>query len=470
MKSETRLILLFCALCVSARSLLHAADEGLSISVSTTSMSDVNNFIFGMMTEHYLEKWNTHDPAFTKLAKDMGVTHFQYPGGSLNYWWHYDPKGVGYCFKKDEYAQAFSQRHAASMEATENFLTKFIDLCKDTDAAAVVNANVWHGTVDELDGALSEIKSNGVKVLSVILGVELQLGGGRIMTVEGYTECAKKYIAMLRSKHPEVKIFAWAAPVDSAKATPYSAQWNAAVARIENIDGITQYQWCRNVVQANATLDEQFDYGMSELKGFMARLENDNAALAQHSSHWVIDQWGMVDLGSPGGAKSAYGGTMLQFIHTCWQLLYVTDYNFRHPGFYQSLEYMKFGSSYSHDPLSLNDNRDPRSGYRINPAYYAFQLMSHIKNAKYAPAMVSGSSDVKAYYFEKDKEKYLFTLNLDKSAAQIGSLVVNGAALKPMLRKAYWSDKLSSAWSNIRSSDKGEGTLSPYSVSFFVLH
>ncbi|MCX7014459.1 MAG: hypothetical protein NTW86_18235 [Candidatus Sumerlaeota bacterium] len=469
MKWAIRPILLLCALCVSTGSSLTAADGRVDISVSTTQMSEVNNSIFGMMTEHYLENWNTHDPEFTRLAKDMGVTHFQYPGGSLSYWWHYDPKGVGYCFNKEEYAQAASQRHAASMQATENFLTKFIALCKDTNADAIVNANVWHGTVDEIDRALKEIKGAGVRVASVILGVELQLGGGRIMTAEEYAERAKRYIAMLRSKHPEVKIFAWAAPVDSAKATAYSAQWNATVAKLDDIDGMTQYQWCRNVVQPRASVDEQFDEGLGELKAFMARLEKDNAALARYSSHWNIDQWGMVDLGSPGGAKSAYGGTMLQFIHTCWYLLYVTDYNFRHPGFYQSLEYMKFGSSYSHDPLSLNDNRDPRSGYRVNPAYYAFQLLSNIKNTKYAPALVSGSPEVKAYYFEDNKQKCLFTLNLDKSAAQIGSVTMNGAVLKPALKKAYWSDKLSSAGGDIRSIDKGEGTLHPYSVSWFAL-
>jgi hypothetical protein len=218
MKSAITLILLCCALHVSAGPLLMASDEGVTISVSTTTMSDVSNSVLGMMTEHYLEKWNTHDPEFTTLAKNMGVTHFQYPGGSLNYWWHYDPEGVGYCFKKEEYAQAASQRHADSMNVTENFLKKFIDMCKATGASAIVNANVWHGTLDELDGALSEIERNEVKVQSVILGVELQLGNGRIMTAEEYVSRTRQYVAMLREKHPRVKVYAWAAPVDRAKA------------------------------------------------------------------------------------------------------------------------------------------------------------------------------------------------------------------------------------------------------------
>jgi hypothetical protein len=216
-------------------------------------------------------------------------------------------------------------------------------------------------------------------------------------------------------------------------------------------------------------MDERFAYGMAELKAFMAGLEKENATLAQYSTHWVIDQWGMVDLGSPGGAKSAYGGSMLQFLHTCWYLLYVTDYNFRHPGFYQSLEYMKFGSSYDHDPLSLNDHRDPRSGYRINPAYDAFQLLSNIQGAKYAPAIVNGSTNVKAFFFVKEGNEYLFALNLDKSTTSIGSVTRNGATVKPILKKAYWADKLSAARSDIKSIDQGDAALKPYSVTWFEL-
>ncbi|MCX7012099.1 MAG: hypothetical protein NTW86_05960, partial [Candidatus Sumerlaeota bacterium] len=469
MKPAIRLILLFSAVQFSSAAALPAAEGSVSVSVSTATMSDVNNFIFGMMTVSSLEEWNTRDPEFVKLAADMGVTHFQYPGGSLNYWWHYDPKGVGYCFRPEEYAQAASQRHEASMQATENFLSKFIDLCKATNAAAIVNANVWHGTPDELDGALADIERNGLKALSVILGVELQLGGGRIMTAEEYAARAKNYVAMLRSKHPGTKIFAWAAPLDPIKANSYSQQWNTVVSKIENIDGLTQYQWCRNAVQSEGAIEQRFDYGMKELKSFMAGLDAANAALARYSPRWDIDQWGMVDLGSPGGAKSAYGGTMLQFLHTCWYLLYVTDYNHRHSGFYQSLEYMKFGSSYSHDPLSLKVKNDPRGGFRINPAYYAFQLMTNIRGAKYAPATTNGSPDAKAYYFENNKEKWLCVLNLAGKAAAIETVAVDGAPLKPVLQKAYGSDTLFGGPQEIQPSQAGEPTISPYSVSWFIL-
>jgi predicted nucleotidyltransferase len=117
----------------------------------------------------------------------------------------------------------------------------------------------------------------------------------------------------------------------------------------------------------------------------------------------------------------------------------------------------------------LNDHRDPRSGYHINPAYDAFQLMSNIQGAKYAPAIADGSTNVKTFCFVKEGKEYLFALNLDKSATSIRSVTRNGAALKPVLKRAYWADKLSAARSDIKSIDKGDGALKPYSVSWFEL-
>src|SRR5450432_3939480 len=68
----------------------------VSIQVNSSKESPVNNYFFGMMTENMLEKFDTHNSQFVKLAQSLGVSHFQYPGGSISYYWHYAGNTAGY--------------------------------------------------------------------------------------------------------------------------------------------------------------------------------------------------------------------------------------------------------------------------------------------------------------------------------------------------------------------------------------
>ncbi len=440
--------------------LANTTASGITITVNSSASGSVNNYIFGMMTENYLEKWNTHEAQFVKLVNNLGITHFQYPGGSISYWWHYDPNGAGYGIKESEYT---GFRHGKSGAANENFLNKFIDMCKATNANAIFVANFLTGNPDELDGAIDQTQRSGVKVVEVILGVELHIPAVQDkISLQQYLDRAQKYIAMLRSKYPSIKIYADGAPVHRAANNQYFQQWNSAVSKLQGIDGMVQYQWWWPSY-GGVSQQDQFSHGLDDLKSFMSQLDNVNAALGSYSNHWVIDQWGIKE-----EAKPVYGGTMLQMLHLVWYPLYVTDYNYHHPGFYQTVEYMKLGSNYVQDLIKLNNNKNQGAGYHLNPAYYAVKFASVIKDSKYAPATVNGSKDIKAYYFEKNNRKYLFVINLTADAANLPGVTVNGNLLNATLVQAYWSDKLSSDVSGINSSTGGS-LINPYSVSYYEL-
>ena len=85
-----------------------------SIQINTSKESQVNNYFFGMMTENMLEKFNTSNPQFVNLVKPLGISHFQYPGGSLSYYWHYSQNSTGYGIQTGEYK---NPRHDESMNA-----------------------------------------------------------------------------------------------------------------------------------------------------------------------------------------------------------------------------------------------------------------------------------------------------------------------------------------------------------------
>jgi len=90
----------------------------------TTKMSDVNNYLFGMMTVSSLEQWHTRDFVSVALVSNLGPSHFPYRGGSISYRWHYDPQGCGYCLKPEEYRKARKQRIAITPPGGENYFSK----------------------------------------------------------------------------------------------------------------------------------------------------------------------------------------------------------------------------------------------------------------------------------------------------------------------------------------------------------
>src|ERR1700759_5723583 len=97
----------------------------VNVQINASKESPVNNYLFGMMTENMLEKFNTSNPQFINLVKPLGISHFQYPGGSLSYYWHYSQNSTGYGIQTDEYKNS---RHDKSLSAGENYLSKLIDL------------------------------------------------------------------------------------------------------------------------------------------------------------------------------------------------------------------------------------------------------------------------------------------------------------------------------------------------------
>ena len=150
--------------------------------------------------------------------------------------------------------------------------------------------------------------------------------------------------------------------------------------------------------------------------------------------------------------------------------MYAIHYNYEHPGFYQSLEYMKLGSSYSQDLINMTNKGNPDNpGYTLNAAYFAFQLLQNIQGANYAPAAVSGDKNVMAWYFEKDGKKIIMVINLNEGGGSLDHVTLNGQEVRANAWKGYWSDKLYNQMNNIKQTSQGGTNFNGYSVTLFGL-
>jgi len=218
----------------------------VEIQITSDQPVPVNPRIYGTWCEEMFTKDLVDEPEYVAALVDLKFKTFLYPGGSISYYHH--PRGTGgFNIRPEEVRKSKHGDESRFMKegSGPDHFEQYLRLLKASDAGALFVVNILNGTAGELDEFLTRLKAEHVPIVATILGVEMHLGQPATLGLDGYVERIKPYLAMLKTKYPEVPIVVHSTPVGRAGArTPDSFhEWNQQLARLSGIGGFSQYGW-----------------------------------------------------------------------------------------------------------------------------------------------------------------------------------------------------------------------------------
>ena len=436
-----------------------AATAGpVQIEIRSDKPVAVNPRVYGTWCEEMFVKDLVDEPEYIAALADLKFKTFLYPGGSISYYHH--PRGTGgFNIRPEEVARSRQGEQSRFMKegSGPDHFEQYIRFVKASGAEALFVANVLNGTVDELDEFLTRLKAERVPIAATILGVEMHLGPGAALGLQGYLDRIKPYLAMLKTKYPEVPIVAHGTPVGraGARAPDSFHEWNQQLARLPGIGGFSQYGWTEfggqprlQTLRSGLTAEtpseawQQYD---EFVRTFPLR------QIPAYEKDWGADkkmyvtQWG----------THSDRNTAVQGLHIANFYFFMAQYNVAHDNY--------FAAATSSVNLAQDVSKHARGGgtlYRekidlltpylyTKPFRHLFSGDKKLLDAIVQDVGKNGNEDVvKALAaVGTDGCKYVYLLNSGPAVA-VGRLSVDGATLPAGLRvevESVWSDPASTS-------------------------
>jgi hypothetical protein len=210
----------------------------------------INSNTFGFRTSSSFVFFDTSDSSFLEAVRKINPKVLSFPGGLGNFFHLHNP---GYGFNLTE----VSNNHTGSkpkVAATFNRITKqkshnrnyiydFIDLAKNFDTGVIYNANVLTSDSLEILEVIKVFKDNDIDLLGVELGGELTNRTYKhVIDEQIYIQDVSLIAEAITRKHPDLKLIAVAAPVNSIKR---HTLWNEKLSDADFYDGVITHSYAK---------------------------------------------------------------------------------------------------------------------------------------------------------------------------------------------------------------------------------
>ncbi|QQR50370.1 hypothetical protein IPF86_00400 [Candidatus Nomurabacteria bacterium] len=404
--------------------------------------------------------FDTDTSAFTTVITDGGIKVLHYaPGTNANYSNWYLP-GMGILeseINRDTNGTTKLKEAAWTTEFSYRFYDKYVSLLKASGAKAFPSLNVssqvapGFGRFDQASidlatkdnlAMIADMKSKGVAIMAVQLGVESYLSGYEDIfpTVENYIQRVKPIALAIKTAYPNIDIYIHPAPYD--KSGKRLSEWNAALA-LQNdfFDGTIIYSWLQVDPSCGGTVDQQFSCMNkvsktfidttypAQIAGTLAAFPGKKIAISQYN----IKLAGDYDTSSDN--NTLYQNTMFQAIHTADFILGgVATYNAYHNNPVTAATFMNMSGS-DRNLISKFDkasedvgNVKETGGIVKRASWQALHLLEGLFDAKHhllaLTYTVQGSipADVRVYGFTNGTQQDLIIINRSGVALPLSSI------------------------------------------------
>lgn len=404
--------------------------------------------------------FDTDTSAFTTVITDGGIKVLHYaPGTNANYSNWYLP-GMGILeseVNRDTNGTTKLKEAAWTTEFSYRFYDKYVSLLKASGAKAFPSLNIssqiapGFGRFDQASidlakkdnlAMIADMKSKGVAIMAVQLGVESYLSGYEDIfpTVEDYIQRVKPIALAIKAAYPNIDVYIHPAPYD--KTGKRLQDWNTALA-LENdfYDGTIIYSWLQVDSSCMGTADQQLSCMNkvsktfidttypAQIAGTLKAFPGKKIAISQYN----IKLAGDYDTSSDN--NTLYQNTMFQAIHTADFILGgVATYNAYHNNPVTTATFMNMSGS-DRNLISKFDkasedvgNTKEVAGIVKRASWQALYLLGGLFDAKHhllgLTYTVQGSTptDVRVYGFTNSTDQDLIIINRSGSALPLSSI------------------------------------------------
>jgi hypothetical protein len=457
----------------------------VEIQIKSAKPVPINPKIYGINCAEMFIFDLVQKPEYLAALGELHLNTFSYAAGSA--YFHHPTGSGGFNMRQDEVAQSrHGTEHRANKEGSPDFYQQYVAMLKAMGGHPVLNANIFTGSVEELDLYLSKMTDAHVPIEAVVLGMEVQLGPFSFKDSTAYITAIKPYIAFLQSKYPGVRIVGWSTPVGRRAAVPDSfRQWNKDVAKVPGIDGFAQYGWTefggaalrsRGGSAAASTPEQHLKDHDAFVEEFPKRQIDVYAADWGEDKKMFMLQWG----------THAERNTAVEGLHMVNFYFFMTQYNATHDNYFEVATW----SVPLMQDLTSGQRKNSGGGmlYKENialwtpylyakPLRYFYSGDKTLLNASVTGVGKNGTMEVVKVLAAAgpDGKKYLCVLNRGPAVA-LGGITVDGKAIPPAANvfvESVSGDTLSATGGTLKTfagkRTMGSVSIEPYSVTTLII-
>ena len=220
--------------------------------------------VFGFATSNTFTFCDIQDTSFTNKIINLNPQILRFPGGAVGNFYHFGGKGYGFDFLeiKKYHGGKFPKRslglekYRKKKQHDHDYIDDFIFLANKTKSSAVLVANPFTQSDDDIINMIKKLHENNINVVGVELGSELS---NRSYYLKGYTindyinfvqRCSKN----IKNKFPKIKIAIVAAPLGKPRGHRHNI-WNEKLSKKDFYDAIIIHSYA-NVIKGKS-LDGQ---------------------------------------------------------------------------------------------------------------------------------------------------------------------------------------------------------------------
>ena len=228
----------------------------ITISISIVSAQDIRENIFGFATSNTFTYCDVSDTLFTNNVSRINPVVLRFPGGAVGNFYHYNGKGYGFDFNEiDKYHSGKFPKRARGLDRSrkqkshvQDYIVDFIKLAKSSNAKAVLVANPFVLSDNDIILMIDKLKENSIEVIGVELGSELSNRSyfTKGYTIDDYVVFAKRCSNAIKSKFPNIKTAVVAAPLGKKRGHRHN-KWNEKLANMDFYDAIIIHSYAKVV-------------------------------------------------------------------------------------------------------------------------------------------------------------------------------------------------------------------------------
>mgnify|MGYP001196610149 FL=1 len=220
--------------------------------------------IFGFATSNTFTFCDIYDTIFTNQVININPQILRFPGGAVGNFYHFGKAGYGFDFEeiKKYHGGKFPKRslglekYRKKKKHDHDYIDDFIFLAKLTKSSAVLVANPFTQTDDDIIDMIKKLHKNNINVIGVELGSELS---NRSYFLKGYTindyiNFAERCSKNIKKSFPKIKTAIVAAPLGKIVGHRHNI-WNEKLSKKSFYDAIIIHSYA-NVIKGKS-LDGQ---------------------------------------------------------------------------------------------------------------------------------------------------------------------------------------------------------------------
>lgn len=221
---------------------------------STISAQEIQNNIFGFATSNTFTYCDVRDTNFINNVIEINPKILRFPGGAVGNFYHFGKEGYGFDFIEiDKFHNGKFPKRSRGLENFRkkkkhnyDYIEDFIKLAKKTKSSAVLVANPFVDSDDDILLMIDKIQKNNISVIGVELGSELSNRSyfTRGYDVEDYILFAERCSKKIKSKFPKIKIAIVVAPLGKKHGHRHNI-WNTKMSKKTFYDAVIIHSYAK---------------------------------------------------------------------------------------------------------------------------------------------------------------------------------------------------------------------------------